>query len=184
MSFDIILYRNESPTNFVNKDLKQIYQFQGDLRDGASLLDPVIVFQASDPGFHANMTNYLYIADFGRYYYITDIISTHFPLWEIHCHVDVLMSYAEQIKLQNAIVARQEANYNMMLDDGFFMCYQNPRFQTKLFSNATPFEQQEFVLVVAGSSTANTISDTSSTSLPSTEEADDKQEENEPVQSS
>lgn len=170
MSFDIILYRNESPTNFVNKDLKKIYLFQGNLRDNSSLIDPVIIFQASDPGFHANKTNYLYIADFGRYYYITDIISTHFPLWEIHCHVDVLMSYADQIKEQVAIVARQEANYNMMLDDGFFMCYQDPKIQTKVFTNATPFEKQEFVLVVAGSSTATPIAE--------------NEENNSPVQSS
>lgn len=151
MSFPILLYRNLSATNVVNKELEQIHEFNGTLRKGASLLDPIIIFQASDPGFHANQTNYIYVEQFSRYYYITNIISLYNNVWEIHCHVDVLMSYADLIKQQVAVVARQESTYNMMLDDGFFMAYQNPKIQTKLFSNATPFETQEFVLVVAGS---------------------------------
>lgn len=177
MSFTIQHFFNKSATNVVNKDLDpHTPDLVGDLRDGCSLIDPVIEIQASSPGFHLNHSNYIYIPDFGRYYYITNIISTHFPLWEIHCHVDVLMSYAEQIKAQTAVVARQESTYNMMLDDGFFMCYQNPKFQTKLFSNETPFEQQEFVLVVAGSSTG--------TSPSSEEPAEQPIEQDNPVQSS
>ena len=153
MSFTVKHFINRSATNVVNKQLDpQVPDLVGTLRRGCSIIDPVIVFQASSPGFHANKSNYFYIEDFGRYYYITNIISPNNTLWELHCHVDVLMSFAESIKEQTAVVARQEATYNMMLDDGFFMCYQNPRIQTKLFSNPTPFETQEFVLVVAGSS--------------------------------
>lgn len=157
MSFSIVLYRNLSATNVVNKNLEQIHVFEGTLRAGSSLIDPVIMFQAQDPGFHANKTNYLYVEEFGRYYYITNIISQNEKLWVIHCHVDVLMSYSELIKQQKAVVARQESTYNLMLDDGFFMCYQNPKLQTKLFSIEDPFETQEFVLVVAGSQTSSPI---------------------------
>lgn len=66
-------------------------------------------------------------------------------------HVDVLTTYADGIKTQTAIVSRQKEKRNMMLDDGWFMAYQNPIIQQKYFSNATPFETQEFVLIVAGS---------------------------------
>lgn len=151
MSFDIELYRNLSAPNVVDKELELKATFQGTLRFGSSLIDPVIVFQATDPGFHANRTNYIFVEEFHRYYYITNIISTNTTLWEIHCHVDVLMSYKEEIRAQTAIVARQESKYNLMLDDGVFMCYQDPLIQTKKFSVEGPFEQQEFVLVVAGS---------------------------------
>lgn len=150
--FDVQFYTNSSPTNFVNKDLTyKTYTVQGVLREGCSLLDPVILIQASQPGFHSNEFNYLYVSEFGRYYYITNIISVKETLWELHCHVDVLMSYAEQIKEQSAIIARQETKYNLYLDDGVFMTYQNPKIQTKLFSVEGPFETQEFVLIVAGS---------------------------------
>lgn len=152
MSFPIKHYINTSATNVVNKTLQlQTPDLVGTLRAGCSLIDPVIIVQASSPGFHANKSNYIYVEEFGRYYYITNIVSTYNKLWELHCHVDVLMSFADAIKEQTAVVARQEATYNLMLDDGFFMCYQNPKLQTKLFSVPDPFEQQEFVLIVAGS---------------------------------
>ena len=152
MSFPIKHYINRSATNVVNKELEQqTPDLVGTLRSGTSLIDPVILVQASAPGFHANKSNYIYVEEFGRYYYITNIISTNTTLWELHCHVDVLMSYADEIKAQTAIVARQESKYNLYLDDGIFMTYQNPKIQTKFFSNPTPFETQEFVMVVDGS---------------------------------
>lgn len=152
MSFTVKYGRMTSPTNAVNKEVQWLTpDLTGILRDQSSLIDPVIMIQASAPGFHANDVNYLYVEDFGRYYYITNIISVNETLWEIHCHVDVLMSYKEDILEQTAIVARQEGKYNMYLDDGIFMTYQNPKVQLKTFSNPTPFETQEFVLIVAGS---------------------------------
>lgn len=152
MSFTIHFHQTSSAANVLNKEFTgEGVEVIGTLRAGASLIDPVFVVEANSPGFHANGMNYCYVEEFGRYYFITNIISTYNNLWEIHCHVDVLMSYKEQIKDQTAIVARQESQYNLMLDDGIFMVYQNPKIQTKVFSNATPFERQEFVLVVAGS---------------------------------
>lgn len=152
MSFIIKHFKCDSATNVVDKVLQnQSPDLTGTLRTGSSIIDPVIIVEANAPGFQANESNYIYVEEFGRYYYITNIISVNYTLWELHCHVDVLMSYKDQIREQSAIVARQEAQYNLMLDDGIFMCYQNPKIQTKLFSNPTPFETQEFVLVVAGS---------------------------------
>lgn len=152
MSFTIHFMQTSSATNVVNKEFSRAgIDLLGTLRTGSSLLDPVIIVEANAPGFQANGYNYCHIEEFGRYYYITNIISTNQTLWEIHCHVDVLMSYKEQIGAQTAIVARQESQYNLMLDDGVFMCYQNPKIQTKTFSVDAPFETQEFVLVVAGS---------------------------------
>lgn len=152
MSFTIHFTQTSSGVNVVDKEFSLGgVDIQGTLRDGASLIDPVLIIEANGPGFHANGYNYCYVEEFGRYYFITDIVSVNYSLWEIHCHVDVLMSYKDQIKEQMAIVARQESKYNLMLDDGVFMAYQNPKIQTKYFSVPGPFEHQEFVLVVAGS---------------------------------
>lgn len=152
MSFNIHFTQTSSAVNVVDKQFSLGgVDIEGTLRNGSSLIDPVLIIEANAPGFHSNGYNYCYVEEFGRYYFITDIVSINYSLWEIHCHVDVLMSYKEQIKEQTAIVARQEAKYNLMLDDGIFMSYQNPKIQTKYFSVEGPFEQQEFVLVVAGS---------------------------------
>lgn len=160
-----MLYSNLSATNVVTKELVEIRSVTGTLRKGASIIDPVLLVEDNESTLQGNGVNYLYVAEFSRYYYVTNIISVNYTLWEIHCHVDVLMSYSEGIKLQSAVVARQERMYNLMLDDGFFMSYQNPKIQTKLFSVEGPFETQEFVLVVAGSSMSNPIakSDTDKT---------------------
>ena len=61
------------------------------------------------------------------------------------------MSYRDQLRQQSGIVSRQEYKRNMYVDDGWFMAQQNPHKYTRVFSNATPFENQEFVLAIAGS---------------------------------
>lgn len=146
-----MLYSQSSPTNQVTKELgPAISTIEGKLRDGCSIVDPTILVQTNDMNMWPLNVNYMYIEVFNRYYYITNMISVNTNLWELHGHVDVLMSYSDQIRQQTAIVARQENKYNLMLDDGFFMSYQNPIIITKRFSVDAPFETQEFVLVVAG----------------------------------
>lgn len=151
MSFAIDLIINQSQSNVVSKDISTIETIQGVLRRGASVTDPLIEIQYDIYNGDNAIPNYLYIPVFKRYYYILGIRSTINGMWEISCHVDVLMSYQNEIRAQTAIVERQETAYNLMLDDGYFMTYQNPKIQIKTFSNATPFETQEFVLVIAGS---------------------------------
>lgn len=155
--------RTDDPANKVVKTMKPTASadtFQGTFRAPCSMTDPVFLIMANT-NVNFFLANYLYWQEAKRYYYITNIIfretfnrstgNNPSQMVEIHAHVDVLMSFADSIKSQTAVVARQEKKYNMYLDDGIFMCYQNPKIQTKLFSNPTPFETQEFVLVVAGS---------------------------------
>lgn len=159
--FTINLYKMQSPSNKIDKDISfQIAQINGALRAGCSIIDPVIVIETDDNALWKKGLNYAYISEFGRYYYVTNIISvpgaiarttSNVYFWELHMHVDVLMSFKDEILAQTAIIARQESKYNLYLDDGSFMTYQNPKIQTKTFSVAGPFETQEFVLVVAGS---------------------------------
>lgn len=159
--FSIVLYQMKSPANKVTKDISlQIATVNGVLRSGSSLIDPVVVVETDQNILWRKGLDYSYIEEFGRYYYVTNIVSipgqrqaasTMTSLWELHMHVDVLMSFKDEILAQKGIIARQEAKYNLMLDDGIFMTYQNPKIQTKVFSVEGPFEAQEFVLVVAGS---------------------------------
>lgn len=153
MSFDVVLQRNKSASNVVNKDLTDVVTVNGTWRNPTSVIDPVVLIDQPEgievDDFMANI-NYCHIEVAKRWYYITNIIATNNRLWELHCHVDVLMTYKADILAQECIVSRQANVYNLNLDDGWFMSYQNPLVQTKTFSNATPFEVQEFVLVMAG----------------------------------
>lgn len=150
MSFPVDLMVQTDPTNKLVKSPTPVLTLGGTLRAPASITDPIIEFNFSDNPEVFSKVNYAHIESFSRYYFITNIVSTYNNLWEIHMHVDVLMSFADEIKKQVAVVARQEENYNLYLDDGIFMAYQNPIIQTKLFSNPSPFETQNFILLVAG----------------------------------
>ena len=140
---------NKSEIEMVTKEISIISEMTGSLKDGTSIIDPVIIIQGTPATTQQIVSsNYLYIEDFGRYYFINDISSVRTNLWEISCHVDVLQSYATQIKAQTAIIQRQKEKWNLYLNDGSFKVYQNPNVLTKPFPSG--FNTMEFVLAVAG----------------------------------
>ena len=57
-------------------------------------------------------SNYCYISDFNRYYYIDDIVSIANNLWEISLDCDVLYTYKDKIIENDAFIDRQENLYN------------------------------------------------------------------------
>lgn len=152
MSFPIVLMENLSPSNKVGKNKVTIATATGTLRAGSSIVDPVIELESALESDMLGRVNYAQIAIWHRFYYVTDIKVDIHGLWCLYMHVDVLDSYESQIRSQNAIVARQERRYNMYLDDGWFMAYQDPKVYLQYFTNEHPFLQDgEYVLVVAGS---------------------------------
>lgn len=147
MSFNITLQINASEKNKLTKDITDLATLSGTLKNGTSIIDPVISFEGDLSSF-VNC-NYMTIPTFGRSYFINDIRSIRNNIYEISAHVDVLSSFATQIKSNTAIVRRQENQWNLYLNDGVFKTYQNPEIITKAFPSG--FTTQEFVLAVAGS---------------------------------
>lgn len=147
MAFNIELKINNSEQNKLNKDTKTIITVSGVLKEETSIIDPVIKIECklSD----VTRCNYLSIPEFRRSYFVNDIRSIRNGLVEFSCHVDVLSTYAEQIKNNTGIIKRQENEWNLYLNDGSFKVYQNPNVLTKAFPSG--FTTQEFVLAVAGS---------------------------------
>lgn len=147
MSFSVALQSNSSPKNQLDKSISGILSVSGTLKEGTSVVDPVILIQA--PLSTLVNANYMTISAFGRSYFITDIRSIRNDLVEVSGHVDVLSTYAAGIRGNNAIIYRQENDWNLYLDDGSFQVYQNPSVLTRPFPSG--FSTLEFVLAVAGS---------------------------------
>lgn len=147
MSFNISLMVNSSPKEQLDKNLSTIQTVSGTLKEETSLIDPTIKIQGSVSSF--SNCNYMYIPEFNRYYFVTDIRSITNSIFEVSGHVDVLMTYRHRIRDNNAIVRRQANSWNLYLNDGSFKVYQNPIVLTKAFPSG--FSHQEFVLAVAGS---------------------------------
>ena len=143
----IKLYNNLSDKIVVDKKITQLgTDLTGTLRENCSVIDPVIKVEGI-VGSNLPSTNYAYIAEFARYYYITNSVCVG-NLFELHMHVDVLMSYRGDIRTNNAVVSRQEKQYNLYLQDGVFKTYSQPHYEIKQFG--TGFTDFQFVFCVAG----------------------------------
>lgn len=144
MSFNIILQYNTSDTNVLDKMVGPIVEVTGTLRRESSIIRPIIEFEGTLP----TNCNYMTIPQFGRSYFVDDIISTGNNRFEIHAHVDVLTTYKNEIRACTGIIARQEFDWNLYVDDGVFKIYSNRILDIKKFPSG--FNTQEFVLAVAG----------------------------------
>lgn len=146
MSFTIDLMYNGDEINKINKSPTSRLALTGDLRDESSIVDPVVLIE-----YQGDLTdvNYAHISKFNRWYFITDITSVRTGLWRVAMHCDVLKTYAEGILASTGVIARQENQYNLYLDDYFFKCYQNSMIVTKVFPSG--FSNQAFVLAMMGS---------------------------------
>ena len=146
MSFTIDLMYNGDEYNKIDKSPVSRLALEGTLKEETSIVDPVIMI-----GYDGtlNNVNYAHIAEFNRWYFITDIKSVRTGLWRVSLHCDVLKTYAQGILGSTGVIARQENEWNMYLDDGFFKCYQNPMVVNKVFPNG--FTTQSFVLAMMGS---------------------------------
>ena len=147
MSFPILFARNNSEPIAVTKNITSLFELNGVLREGSSIINPEIEVEA--PLSSLVSANYLIIPSFGRRYFIKNITSLFEPLSLISCHVDVLSSFAEEIKANKGIVHRQEQKFNLYLNDGVLKSYQNPTVSTMPFPNNC-FDGRTNVLLVAG----------------------------------
>lgn len=144
----IILYNNLSDMNVVNKDLTLIAELNDDsLRNSTEFINPTIRVKCDD-GDAVNC-NYLYIQEFGRYYYAKASVVAN-GLFEFECKNDPLMSWWDNVKECDCIIERNENLYNTYLDDGTFKAYQNPIVITKKFKRG--LTANEFILITSGGS--------------------------------
>lgn len=145
--FDITFYTNKSEQIKLDKDLTTIATLTGEMVNSASILSPSILIDG-DIELIKN-ANYFYIPQFGRYYFLTSPASYVNGLWEIGGTCDVLSSWKSYIRQQTAIVAKQENEYNLFLNDGTLMAYSNPHIITKTFPDGFG-DTYDMVLTVVG----------------------------------
>lgn len=140
---------NKSPKIKLEKELEQVQRCDGcQLKAPTDIMDPVFTVSTISTA-DLSKANYVYAPELNdRKYFITKLVSVRNGLWEVHCHIDVLSTYADGVKAQEAIIHRQENSWNLYLDDGIFKTYQNPKIGVTAFPSG--FTTQNFVLAVAG----------------------------------
>lgn len=152
MSFSIDFMNNQEELNKITKNPSTVMTLTGTLRDETDLVNPQIIVEYD--GTLTNV-NYMYIAEFHRYYFITKIESVRTKLWRVYAHCDVLKTYAEGILGTECVVSRSETRYNLLINDSCFKVYSNPRLQIIRFPQ-TFNDTTSYVLVMNGTQTAPT----------------------------
>ena len=144
----LTIYENKSDKIRLDKDITQIATYDGYLREGCSVTDPIIKVEGIFNIFQKGNANYMFLPDYRRYYYITDIIQLRANIVEIHAKVDVLMSFRNEIRACSGIISKSSNNYNLYLDDGSLKAYQNKELDCADFPNG--FSTERYILTLAG----------------------------------
>lgn len=160
----IQFYRNNSDPEVLAKDIVLLRDGQGNiignydgfLKEKSSIVSPSFMIETTDTGeeFPWERINYFFVPSWGRYYYITDVTVVRTHLYQITGRVDVLMSFRTELGACSGIVANNENDWNMYLDDGSCRVYQNPHTFVKVFPNW--FGNEQIALAVAGAGSPTT----------------------------
>lgn len=111
---NIFFYTSSAEPNSFPKVLGSAIRYQGELRDECDILNPVLTIEGLNPD---TTFNYCYIPDFKRYYFITESSVVRTGLIEFVLHVDVLQSWSKEILELEAIISRNEYDFNNHLED-------------------------------------------------------------------
>ena len=146
----LALYENKSDEIVLDKNITTLATYNGYMKNESSILNPVVRIEGAFNIGNLVNANYMYLPDYRRYYYITDISQIRANLVEITGRVDVLMSFKDEIRLCSGIVRKNANEYNVYLDDGSLKVYQNKLIITKEFPSGFPIENDRYILITAG----------------------------------
>ena len=122
----------------------------GHLKDDCGILDPVI-----EVAYNADIltSNYMYIPAFERYYFINNMTTSMQRLF-IAAHVDVLMSYHDEIDMLNCVIERQEhtGRCDEYINDRAYMSEARFNIRTIPFPHGFNKSSSSFVLTTGGES--------------------------------
>lgn len=88
-----------------------------DIYDPTDRLNPVLIVDNNTTNVDIISCNYMQIPEFGRYYFITDIVGGPGKRLTINGHVDVLHTYQDDILNCKCIAERSETRVNAYLQD-------------------------------------------------------------------
>lgn len=154
MSFMMKIGNFTNQKNALVKETTWGFEETGELKAGSSIVNPVILIDGQLSSVHDY--NYVYIPTWGRYYFITDIISVRTNLIELHLHCDVLNSFHDEIEPLCGIYERRENAWNLYINDGSIKVYQNRFVVNYQFHDTTTgvdFDNKNgsYILALAGS---------------------------------
>lgn len=152
---NIVLYNNSSDRRTITKTLETIETINGAEPFGeCSVHNPVMRLRPFD---NWALVNYAYIADYKRYYFVTEVKIVSGNVLEISCTCDPLMSFRQQILRSVAMCVANENTSTKYIRDKNYPVSLKKSLTTYVF-DADPFNIEttgyqtghNYVLTTAG----------------------------------
>ena len=126
----IILYKNSSEPNTINKTITNPLTLSGALREESSIYNPKFRICSNS---NLAQYNYCYIPEFARYYFISEIVIERNGVWNISAKCDVLESFKNNILGIECVIERQENDFNLYFSDPEWKVYETQQIVTRDF---------------------------------------------------
>lgn len=137
-------YTTNSEHNRVNKILLNEYTIDNVfLLEGQDILNPSIRVDSNNVFYY----NYVYIVEFGRYYYIENVTQDYDGLATVKLSIDVLMSYKNDVLNTVGLINRADKNQYLM--DNAIVTNTKSTKQIIQFSESLP-NDSDYILIVSG----------------------------------
>ena len=113
MSYTCTLYTNTSNPNVIDKQISSLGDFSCDFKNIIDVETPEVYVAA---GAAYDKANYMYIPEFGRYYYAKARAGTGNVI-TFECVSDPLMSFKTEILSSPAVISRNPWHFDLYLPD-------------------------------------------------------------------
>ena len=140
MAYTVTLYKFSKKKNSTATPTQatQNIVMPGKLMDNSGVITPHFKFDFSALLLEkATDFNYAYVADFNRYYFITDC-AYNLGLWDMYMEVDPLASYKTQIGSHTTYILRSSFIYDRYLPDNLYPIKSGATYATEQ-NNLNPF---------------------------------------------
>lgn len=145
MNVTLNFFNNSNDSNVLNKNLVNGATIQATLKQDTATEEPVFVLSKSG---YDSYYNYLYCEELGRYYFVDTPTILQGGIVELHCSVDVLMTYANDIKNIECTIARNETKIDGYLYDDAYKIRAYKDIVTKTFPRG--LTENSLVLITLG----------------------------------
>lgn len=141
------IFVNSSENNKLDKDLTSKVSTTVMYKEDTDLINPYIIIDTSTD---ITGCNYMQLGD--KYYFIRSIECLPGGLYGINGHVDVLMTYRDQIRMQTGLVGRNSDQYNRFLRDDRVKLNAYEQVKTLKFSGGFSKALNYYLVAIGGAS--------------------------------
>ena len=142
----INLYNISDEMNRVRKNVSgtKVAELSCHYKEPCSIEDPVVTLKRTNLNF-----NYAYLPELGRYYFVQDIQLMPGGIMEISLHVDVLMSFQNNIANSLLIAERSTNHPNMEIEDPYVRSQKTVKREVRKIADS-PFSGRTYILMIGG----------------------------------